>query len=259
MKIATWNVNSIRARQERLLAWLQKAQPDVVCLQELKATDDAFPYEAIRHAGYRAVVFGQKTYNGVAILSRDEPLNVQRGIPGFEDPQARLLLAEVNGIWMISAYVPNGESVESEKYRYKLQWFQHVREFLEVRFKPTDPVILCGDFNVARDEKDVARPDAWAGTVLYHREVRDEMENLLTWGFVDVFRRQHPEGGLYSWWDYRMLAFPKNDGLRLDYVLATAPLAGRCTAAEIDRDERKGEKPSDHAPVITVFEKGAES
>ncbi len=116
-------------------------------------------------------------------------------------------------------------------------------------------MILCGDFNVARDEKDVARPDAWAGTVLYHRKVRDVMENLLTWGFVDVFRRQHPEGGLYSWWDYRMLAFPKNDGLRLDYVLATAPLAGRCTAAEIDRQERKGEKPSDHAPVVTMFTK----
>ena len=139
----------------------------------------------------------------------------------------------------------------SEKYAYKLRWFQRFREFLETRFKPTDPVIVCGDFNVARDEKDVARPDAWAGTVLFHPEVRQTMEHVLSWGLVDVLRTQHPEGGLYSWWDYRMLAFPKNDGLRLDYVLATEPLAGRCISADIDREERKGEKPSDHAPVMS--------
>jgi exodeoxyribonuclease-3 len=255
MKIATWNVNSIRARQERLLAWLQKAHPDVLCVQELKATDEAFPYEPILQAGYHAAVFGQKTYHGVAILSRTKPAKVLRGLPGFDDPQARVLMAEVKGISIISAYVPNGESVGSEKYRYKLQWFQRLREFLEARFKPTDPLILCGDFNVARDEKDVARPAAWVTTVLFHPEVRDAMEQLLAWGLVDVFRQQHPEGGLYSWWDYRMLAFPKNDGLRLDYILATAPLGKCCTAAEIDRAERKGEKPSDHAPVIVVFER----
>jgi exodeoxyribonuclease-3 len=260
MRIATWNVNSIRARQERLLAWLQKARPDVLCLQELKVADEAFPYEAIRDAGYRAAVFGQKTYNGVAILSQAEPLKIQRGIPGFEDPQARLLLAEVKGIWIVSAYVPNGDTVGSEKYRYKLQWFQRLREFLEARFKPTDPLVLCGDFNVARDEKDVARPDAWAGTVLFHPQVREAMEHLLAWGLVDVFRQHHPEGGSYSWWDYRMLGFPKNDGLRIDYVLATAPAAKRCTAAEIDRDERKGEKPSDHAPVLaTITERVADA
>jgi exodeoxyribonuclease-3 len=255
MKIATWNVNSIRARQERLLAWLRRAQPDVLCLQELKATDDAFPNEVIQRSGYHAAVFGQKTYNGVAILSRTKPARVFRGMPGFDDPQARVLMAEVKGISIISVYVPNGESVGSEKYRYKLQWFQRLREFLEARFKPTDPVILCGDFNVARDEKDVARPDAWVKTVLFHPEVRDAMEHLLAWGLVDVFRQQHPEGGLYSWWDYRMLAFPKNDGLRLDYILATAPLAKCCASAEIDREERKGEKPSDHAPVTAVFER----
>lgn len=254
MKIATWNVNSIRARQERLLAWLQKAQPDVVCLQELKVSDDAFPYEAIRQAGYHVAVFGQKTYNGVAILSKVEPQSVLRGIPGFEDPQARLLLAEISGIWIASAYVPNGESVGSEKYGYKLQWLQRLREFLEARFKPTDPVILCGDFNVARDDKDVARLDAWAASVLCHQQVRDAMNHLLAWGLVDVFRQQHPEGGLYSWWDYRMLAFPKNNGLRIDYILATASWAKCCTSAEIDRDERKGEKPSDHAPVTAAFQ-----
>jgi exodeoxyribonuclease-3 len=260
MKIATWNVNSIRARQERLLAWLEKAQPDVVCLQELKGTDEAFPYEPIQQAGYHAVVFGQKTYNGVAILSKIEPLNIQRGMPGFEDPQTRLLTAEVNGVWIISAYIPNGDAVGSEKYRYKLQWFHQLREFLAARFKPTDRLVLCGDFNVARDEKDVARPDAWAGTVLFHQEVRDAMERLLAWGLVDVFRQHHPEGGLYSWWDYRMLGFPKNDGLRIDYILATEPVAKCCTVVEIDREERKGEKPSDHAPVmVTIMERGADA
>ena len=253
MKIATWNVNSIRARQGRLLAWLQKAQPDVLCLQELKATDESFPYEAIQQAGYHAAVYGQKTYNGVAILSRTEPGNIQRGMTGFEDPQARLLLAQIAETWIASVYIPNGDAVGSVKYAYKLRWFQRFREFLETRFKPTDPVIVCGDFNVARDEKDVARPDAWAGTVLFHPEVRQTMEHVLSWGLVDVLRTQHPEGGLYSWWDYRMLAFPKNDGLRLDYVLATEPLAGRCIRADIDREERKGEKPSDHAPVMAAF------
>ena len=256
MKIATWNVNSVRARLERLLAWLPKAQPDVVCLQELKVTDDAFPFEAIRQAGYHAAVFGQKTYNGVAILSKVEPQNIQCGMPGFEDPQARLLMAEINGIWIVSVYVPNGDSVGSEKYRYKLRWLQRLREFLEARFKPTDRLALGGDFNVARDEKDVARPAAWANTVLFHQEARSAMEHLLAWGLVDVFRQHHPEGGLYSWWDYRMLAFPKNDGLRLDYLLATEPLAACCTAAEIDREERKGEKPSDHAPVVVLLEEG---
>ena len=254
MKIATWNVNSVRARLERLLAWLPKAQPDVVCLQELKVAEDAFPYEALRQAGYHAAVFGQKTYNGVAILSKEEPQNIQHGIPGFEDPQARLLMAEIKGNWIASAYVPNGESVGSEKYGYKLRWLQRLREFLGARFKPTDPLVLCGDFNVARDEKDVARPEAWANTVLFHHEARSAMEHLLAWGLVDVFRQYHPEGGLYSWWDYRMLAFPKNDGLRLDYLLATEPLATCCTAAEINREERKGEKPSDHAPVVVLLE-----
>jgi exodeoxyribonuclease-3 len=256
MKIATWNVNSIRARQVRLLAWLQKAQPEVVCLQELKVTGDAFPYEAMQQAGYCAAVYGQKTYNGVAILSRRELSDVERGLPGLHDPQARLLSAEVEGIRVFSTYVPNGETVGSEKYAYKIRWMEHFRQHLGRRFRPSEPMAVCGDFNVARDEKDVARPAVWAGTVLFHQEVREEMEQMLAWGLRDVFRAHHPEGGLYSWWDYRRLAFPKNDGLRLDYVLATEPLAECCTGAEIDREQRKGEKPSDHAPVIAVFARG---
>ncbi len=254
MKIATWNVNSIRARLERLLAWLQKVRPDVLCLQELKATDEVFPHDAIREAGYHAAVHGQKTYNGVAILSRVEPCNVNPGLPGLDDPQARLVSAEIDGVTIFSAYIPNGDTVGSEKYSYKLRWLESLREHLATRFSPDKPLLLCGDFNVTRDDKDVARPAEWGNSVLCHRSVRRAFEPLLEWGLTDVFRQHHPEGGLYSWWDYRRLGFPKNDGLRLDYILATESLAGRCTTAEIDREERKGPKPSDHAPVVAVFE-----
>jgi exodeoxyribonuclease-3 len=255
MKIATWNVNSIRARLERLLAWLQRTQPDIVCLQELKARDDAFPYDAIREAGYHMAVFGQRTFNGVGILSRIEPQNVRRGMDdGEDDPQARFLGADVGGIHVITAYIPNGQVVGSEQYSYKLDWLRRLRAFLTRHFTPDTPLVLCGDFNVARDQRDVADPVAWEETVLYHPTSRAALEELLGWGLVDVFRQQHAEGGLYSWWDYRMLAFPKNEGLRLDYVFATQRLAYRCTSAEIDRQERKGEKPSDHAPVIADFD-----
>ena len=255
MKIATWNVNSVRSRLERLLAWLQKAQPDILCLQELKATDEAFPSEPIQQAGYHAAVFGQKTYNGVAILSRRETVNVQRGVDdSIEDLQARFLAAQVGSVHVITAYVPNGQVVGTEAYNYKLQWFKRLRAFLESRFTPATPLVVCGDLNVARDEKDVAHPAKWAQSVLFDGGSRQALEHLLAWGLVDVFRQHHPEGGLYSWWDYRMLAFPKNDGLRLDYILVTLPLAKRCTGAEIDRQERKGEKPSDHAPVWAVFQ-----
>ncbi len=257
MKIATWNVNSIRSRLDRLLQWLAKMEPDVVCLQELKATDEAFPYAAIHEAGYHAAVHGQKTYNGVAILSRSEPLDVQRGLADdIDDPQARVIAARVDDAVIISVYVPNGQSVGSEKWTYKLQWMGRLRHYLERRFDPAVPLLLCGDFNVARDDLDVANPAQWVGTVLCHQDGRRALEDIRRWGLTDVLRTHHPEGGIYSWWDYRMLAFPKNDGLRLDYIFATEPMARRCAGAEIDRDERKGEKPSDHAPVVAEFANG---
>jgi exodeoxyribonuclease-3 len=257
MKIATWNVNSVRARLDRLLAWLQRVQPDIVCLQELKVREDVFPYDAIREAGYYAAVYGQRTFNGVGILSRIESQNVRRGLDdGVEDPQARFLAAQIGEIHVVSAYVPNGQVVGSAHYTYKLDWFRRLRAFLTKHFTPETPLVLCGDFNVARDERDVADPAAWEETVLYHPTSRAALEELLGWGLADVFRQQHAEGGLYSWWDYRMLAFPKNAGLRLDYLLATQTLASRCTAAEIDRAERKGTKPSDHAPVAATFDDG---
>jgi len=255
VKIATWNVNSVRARHERLIAWLDKADPDVLCLQELKVTDDAFDYDAFREVGYHAVVHGQKTYNGVAILCQDLPSAVACGLgDGVDDPQARLVAATIAGVRVISAYVPNGAEVGSDKWAYKLAWLGRLGEYLRRTADASEPLVLCGDFNVAIDDKDIARPDAWADSVLCHQDARAALAGVMHWPLADVVRAHHPDGGVYSWWDYRRGAFGKNDGLRIDHILATAPLAGRCTAAEIDRDERKGLKPSDHAPVIAVFE-----
>ncbi len=255
MKLATWNVNSIRARQDRLVEWLGRVGPDVVCLQELKVTNEAFPYDAIRDAGYHAAVFGQKTYNGVAILSRSEPADVSRGMgPADEDPQARLVAATLGPVRVVCAYFPNGKVVGSEHYAYKLAWMDRLRAYFEASYTRSELLVLCGDFNVAPDDSDVARPAQWAGSVLCHGDARRSLEAIRRWGLIDVFRKHHPEGGIYSWWDYRMLAFPKNDGLRIDHIFATEPLASRSTGVEVDRGQRKGQKPSDHAPVIATFD-----
>ncbi|MBN2022606.1 MAG: exodeoxyribonuclease III [Pirellulales bacterium] len=252
MKIATWNVNSVRARLDRLLAWLERAAPDVACLQEIKVTDEAFPREAIERAGYRAAVFGQKTYNGVAILSRREPDAVHRGLG--DDPQARFLAAAFGKLSVLCAYVPNGQMVGSDKWAYKLDWLAQLRAYLEKNHKPSGQVVLCGDLNIAPDDLDVAEPEVWADSVLCHPEGRAALESVVEWGLVDVVRKHHPDGGVYSWWDYRQLAFPKNRGLRLDHILATEPLASRSTEAAVDRAERKGASPSDHAPVVAAFD-----
>lgn len=253
MKIATWNVNSIRARLERLLTWLDAHRPDLVCLQELKCTEDDFPLEPLAGLGYKAAVCGQKTYNGVAILSLAEAADVRKGL-GDDDPQARLISARVAGLRVFSVYVPNGATVASESYAYKLEWLRRLRQRLADGFSPDQPIALCGDFNVAVDDKDVDRPEEWAETVLCHVDARQAVGRLAQWGLVDVFRKHHPAGGIYSHWDYRNLAFPRNNGLRIDHVFATAPLADRSTGAEIHRNERKGPKPSDHAPVVVTFE-----
>jgi exodeoxyribonuclease-3 len=231
VKLATWNVNSIRAREERLLRWLAKHQPDVLCLQELKVTDEAFPHLPVRAAGYHSTVLGQKTYNGVAILSRPEPADVERGL-GEDDEQARRVAARVGRVNVVSAYVPNGQEVGSEKWRYKLEWLKGLRAWLDRRFARTDLVALCGDFNVAPEARDVYDPAEWEPSVLFHPEARAALEHVRAWGFVDAFRLHNQAPGLYTWWDYRMLAFPRGRGLR------------------IDRDERKGKQPSDHAPVV---------
>ncbi len=254
MKIASWNVNSIKARKERLLAWLPRQAPDVVCLQETKVPDAAFPHDELEQAGYHAIAHGQKSYNGVAILSRSPAEEVCVGLDdGEDDSQARLIAARIQGVRVVSAYVPNGGAPGSDKLRYKLAWLARLRAYLERNCDRDAPLVLCGDLNVAPDERDVARPEEWNDTVLCLPEVRAAFGELLRWGLIDCFRQQHPEGGLYSWWDYRQLGFPKNNGLRIDHVLATRPLAERCVSAAIDREQRKGKLPSDHAPVIAEF------
>jgi len=255
LKIATWNVNSIRAREERLLRWLEANAPDALCLQELKVTEEAFPALPVRSLGYHASVHGQKTYNGVAVLSRTEPAEVERGFgDGGDDSQSRLLAVRVGSVHVVSAYVPNGQEVGSGKWTYKIEWLKRLRSWLDRRFARTDLVALCGDFNVAPEARDVCDPAAWEPSVLFHPDARAALEHVRAWGLVDAFRLHHQEAGVYSWWDYRMLAFPRNQGLRIDHVFLSEPLAARCRAAAIDRGERKGRQPSDHAPVVVELD-----
>jgi exodeoxyribonuclease-3 len=253
VRIVTWNVNSVKAREERLLAYLAARPPDVVCLQELKVEDEKFPTEACRVLGYEAAVFGQRTYNGVAILSRTPLTDVRRGFAdGDDDAQARCVAATTAGVRVMSAYVPNGQAVGSEKFAYKLRWLARLERFLAS--VPTDaPVAFCGDLNVAPEAIDVHDPVAWEGQVLCSRDERDALARALGPRLVDVVRRLNPEARIYSWWDYRQLAFPKNHGLRIDHIFVTTPLAARAKAAGVDREARKGKLPSDHAPVWAEF------
>ncbi|MFO7156885.1 MAG: exodeoxyribonuclease III [Pseudomonadota bacterium] len=251
MWIATWNVNSIRARRERLLAWLERRSPDVVLLQELKCQLSDLEAIDLAGLGYHVAANTQRTYNGVAILSKTPLEDVVMGLQDdVEDPQARLVAATTRGIRFLSAYVPNGSEVSSEKWAYKLQWLERLRLHLERHYDPGMPLVLGGDFNVAPDERDVHDPAEWETTVLFHPEARQAYRRLLDWGLEDTFRIHNQEPGTYSWWDYRMLAFPKNRGLRIDLILATRPLRERVAESFVDRDERKGKQPSDHAPVL---------
>jgi exodeoxyribonuclease-3 len=254
LTVASWNINSIRARLDRLVAWLERRAPDVVCLQEIKVTDAEFPLEEIERAGYRAAVHGQKTYNGVAILSRRALEDV---VPGLgDDPadtEARLIAGTLDGVRVLCAYVPLGTAVGSEGWVRKLEWLARLRGYLERRHTSADRILLCGDLNVAPEDRDVARPEEWRDTVLCHQEGREALRRLIGWGLVDTVRLHHEGPGPFSWWDYRQLAFPRGNGLRLDHILATRSMADRCTQAYVDRDERKGKKPSDHAPVVACF------
>jgi exodeoxyribonuclease III len=254
VQIATWNVNSIRSRKERVLTWLTTYRPDVLCLQETKVTDDAFPRADFEAFGYHVAVSGQRTYNGVAILSRTPPRDIVRKFDnGAEGPDARFLTASIEGVRVMCVYVPNGQVVGGDKFAYKLTWFARVRRYLDRHCDPHGLLALCGDLNVAPEPRDVCDPQAWEATVLFHPQARAALQELCGWGLVDTFRLHHGEGGLYSWWDYRQLAFPKNQGLRIDHILVTQPLATRCTGARIDREARKGPGASDHAPVVASF------
>lgn len=251
MLLATWNVNSIRARQARLVDFLGRHSPDVVCLQELKCESSVLETLELESLGYHVAATCQKTYNGVAILSKKQVSDVEIGLgDGEDDPQARLIAATVDGVRVLSAYVPNGSAVGSDKYAYKLRWLERLHRYLETKCDPEKPLALCGDFNVAPEARDVHDPAAWENETLFHVDSREALAKLCRWGLVDAFRLHHDEPGLYSWWDYRMLGFPKNLGLRIDLVLVTRPLVGRVQGSSIDREERKGKQPSDHAPVL---------
>jgi exodeoxyribonuclease-3 len=250
MKLATWNVNSLKVRLEQLLAWLDAAKPDVVCLQELKLEDAKFPLAQVEAAGYRAVFSGQKTYNGVAILSKAPLADVTTGIDGFADDHKRVIAATVEGIRVVCVYCPNGQAVGSDKYAYKLRWFAGLRTWLEAECTKHPQLVLAGDFNVAPDDRDVHDPKAWEGQVLVSEPEREAWRALIALGLKDSFRLFEQPEKVFSWWDYRMLGFRRNAGLRIDHLLLSAPLAGRCTASIIDREPRKLERPSDHAPAV---------
>jgi len=249
MKLASWNVNSLKVRLPQLLDWLATRQPDVVCLQETKLEDASFPRLEIEAAGYDVAFSGQKTYNGVAVLSRQTPQDVAFGNPRFPDEQKRLISATVGSTRIICAYVPNGQEVSSDKYAYKLAWLDALGQWLGDELASHPNLVLAGDFNIAPDDRDVHDPAAWAGQVLCSEPERAAFRRFESLGLKDSFRLFEQPEKSFSWWDYRMLGFQKNRGLRIDHILLSAPLAGRCLAAGIDREMRKRERPSDHAPV----------
>ena len=249
MKIAAWNVNSLKVRLPHLLDWLAEAAPDVVCLQELKLEDHNFPLAEIAAAGYQAAFFGQKTYNGVALLARSPIADVVTGNPLFPDEQKRLIAGTVGDTRIICAYMPNGQAVGSDKYDYKLRWLDALAMWLAEELAKYPKLALCGDYNIAPDDRDVHDPKAWAGQILCSDPERTAFRRFIDLGLTDSFRLFEQPEKTFSWWDYRMLGFQKNLGLRIDHVLLSPPLAAACTAAGIDRAPRKRERPSDHAPV----------
>jgi exodeoxyribonuclease III len=254
VKLATWNINSIRARNDRVFAWLDREKPDVLCLQETKVEDEGFPTAAFEKAGYQVATYGQRSYNGVAIASRYPLIDVARGFSdGEADEEARVLAATVDGVRVVCLYVPNGQELTSEKYPYKLAWFGRLRAFLERTQASTDPVIVCGDMNVTPDDRDVWAPEKWKDQIHCSPPERAALANVVAWGLTDLFRHHHGDAKQYSWWDYRGVAFFKDQGLRIDLVFGTAPIVARCTACTIDRSARKGQDASDHAPVIATL------
>jgi exodeoxyribonuclease III len=254
LRIATWNVNSLRVRLETLVPWLTQDGPDVVCLQETKVTDDRFPIQALADLGYQAVFTGQKTYNGVALLSRLPITEVSPALPGapLED-EKRFIAATIAGVRVLNVYVPNGQAVGSPKFFYKLAWLQALQTFVATAYTPEDVVLVCGDFNIAPEARDVYDAAQAEGGILFHPDERAAFARLLAWGLHDTLRLHRQEGGLYSWWDYRALAFQRNLGFRIDHILVTPPLAARCTTVTLARELRKLPKPSDHIPVIATF------
>jgi len=253
MKLAAWNVNSLKVRLPHLSDWLAKAQPDAVCLQELKLEDPKFPRAELEAAGYQAAFSGQKTYNGVAILSRTPLSDVSMGMPGFADDHKRVIAATSGGVRVICVYCPNGQAVGSDKYAYKLRWFEALKDYLAAEMSRYPQLAVAGDFNVAPEDRDVHDPKAWEGQVLVSDAERAALRALTALGLVDTFRLFEQPEKSFSWWDYRMMGFRRNAGLRIDHILVTPDLAKRCISSVIDKEPRKLERPSDHAPVMAEF------
>ena len=254
MKLVTWNVNSLKVRLPQVLDWLQTNPVDVLCLQETKLTDDKFPVSEIEAAGYQVVFSGQKTYNGVAILSRHPITDVVKNNPLFEDEQQRLLTVTIAGMRIVCAYIPNGQSVDSDKYTYKLRWLDALSQWLEAELKQHAQLALLGDYNIAPADADVHDPALWEGQVLCSDAERAAFQRLCALPLADAFRLFPQAEKLFSWWDYRQMAFRRNRGMRIDHILLSPPLAARCTACEIDKLPRQWEQPSDHSPVIATLD-----
>ncbi len=250
MKLATWNVNSLNVRLPHVLDWLAENPIDVLCLQETKQEDAKFPYEDLKNAGYNAVHSGQKTYNGVAILSTHKMTEIEHGIAGFEDEQKRVISATINGVRVICVYVVNGQAVDSEKYDYKMRWLTALNNWLTGELLKYPKLVILGDYNIAPDDRDCHDPAAWEGNILVSPRERDAFEELLALGLHDSFRLFEAGEGHFSWWDYRMMGFRRNLGMRIDHILVSDALKEKCVSCIIDKAPRKLERPSDHTPVV---------
>jgi len=254
MKIATWNVNSLKVRLPHVLDWLATSQVDILCLQETKTIDENFPVDDIMAAGYHVVFSGQKTYNGVAIISKEEAGDIVTDVPGLDDPQRRILGATIAATRILNLYVVNGQEVGSEKYAHKLQWLDRVTAYIREQLLQYQRFVLLGDFNIAPDDRDVYDPEAWHERILCSTPEREALQKILDLGLADTFRLFDQEEQSYSWWDYRAAGFRRNRGLRIDLVLASRALADSCRACTIDKEPRRLERPSDHTPVIAEFD-----
>lgn len=253
MKLATWNVNSLGVRLPHVIEWIGSESPDILVIQEIKQLTEAFPAAAFSELGYHTVANGQKTYNGVAIACREPTTDHVVELPNFEDPQRRVLAASIGGVRVINLYVPNGSSVGSEKYEYKLAWLAALRDYLAVELTQNDKVVVLGDFNIAPEDRDVYDPVKWGDDILCSPAERKALRKLIELGLSDVYRQFDQPAASFSWWDYRQAAFRRNAGLRIDLILASKSMARACTGSRIDKEPRTWERPSDHAPVLAEF------
>ena len=252
-KIATWNVNSINVRLPHILQWLESEKADVLAIQETKCIDEKFPVDEINEAGYQVVFSGQKTYNGMAVLSLSKGDDVVTDVPDLDDPQRRILGITINSVRILNLYIPNGAGLDSDKYPYKLDWLAKVTNYIKQQLEEHSQMIILGDFNIAPEDRDVHHPKEWEGGVLVSEPERAAFTKMLELGLQDTFRLFEQEEKTYSWWDYRAAAFRRNHGLKIDHILASSDLAKRCQSSTIDKTPRKWERPSDHTPVIAEF------